>query len=388
MSINQHPPSDEAEVGSQNYSILKEPLIDPNKPKYLEHPEPKKKKYKNYKNAEQDAPNREKPTTANAQKGLLDLPAAMAAVDPQGISSIAPMMYSMLGQISAAASGSSESSRKVTIQDALTGALVNLNNTYGFDQLTLSLDTAIGSDRINLIDEKYRDIVKNAIAKLYMQYNVYRNSIPVTSLPTVTEIGPPPSPVVTIVPDFYVKQYYTPQNDPHPGYTQWLSQDKTTSVYTVKKVGDPIFSSATEETYSEAEDFLTSSLDPYVSTNTLTANLFNSFIVQADGMIEKSSQENSGGSGTSSQITSILMQLAGYVGTITKLQQSIQLPVSVLNKGSIASSQQDFLKNIAEVRRRKELAKQAAQPASALSSLGQISSLTSSAQSLYNTIKS
>lgn len=388
MAGNQHPPSDEAEVGSQNYSILKEPLIDPDKPKYLEHPEPKKKKYKNYKNAEQDAPNREKPTTSDAKKGILDLPAAMAAVDPSGISSVAPMMYSMLGQISSAASGSSESSRKVTLQDALNGALVNLNNKYGFDQLTLCLDNAIGNSKINLIDVKYRDIVKNAIALLYTQYNIYRNSIPVTSLPTVTSIGPAPSPVVTIVPNFYVKQYYTPANDPYPGYTHWLSQDRTTSVFTVKKVGDKIFSSATEETYSEAEDYLTSSLDPYVPTSTLTANIFNGFIVQADSLIQTTTQENTGGSSSSNQTMNVLMQLAGYVGIITQLQQSIQLPVSVLNKGSITSSQQDFLKNIAEVRRRKELAKQAAQPASALSALGQISSLSSSAQSVYNTIKS
>lgn len=388
MPGNQHPPSDEVEVGSQNYSILKEPLIDPDKPKYLEHPEPKKKKYKNYKNAEQDAPNREKPTTSDAKKGLLDLPAAMAAVDPSGISSVAPMMYSMLGQISSAASGSSESSRKVTLQDALNGALVNLNNKYGFDQLTLCLDNAIGNSKINLIDVKYRDVVKNAIALLYTQYNIYRNSIPVTSLPTVTSIGPAPSPVVTVVPNFYVKQYYTPANDPYPGYTQWLSQDRTTSVYTVKKVGDKIFSSATEETYSEAEDYLTSSLDPYVPTSTLTANIFNGFIVQADSLIQTTTQENTGGSSSSNQTMNVLMQLAGYVGIITQLQQSIQLPVSVLNKGSITSSQQDFLKNIAEVRRRKELAKQAAQPASALSALGQISSLSSSAQSVYNTIKS
>lgn len=384
----QHPPSDEAEVGSSNYYITGEPLIDPNKPKYLEHPEPKKKKYKNYKNAEKGAPNREKPTTSDAQKGLKDLPSAMAAVDPSGLSSVAPMMYSMLGQISAAASGSSDSSQKVTTEQAMTEALINLSNKYGFDYVTVVFNSAIGEGRLNLIDAEYRDMVKNSIAGLYMAYNTYGNTMPTTTYNTVTTIGPAPSPVVTIVPLYYVKQYYTPANDPHPGYTEWVSQDKTKTVYTQNQIGDNHYISASEETYSEAESYLTESLDPYVAANSLTASILNGLIIEAKKLIQQTTQENTGGSGSSSNLMNVLIQLAGYVGTITQLQQSIQLPVSVLNQGSIKSSQQDFLKNIAEVRRRKALAKQAAQPSSALSSLGQISGLSSSAQSLYNTIKS
>jgi hypothetical protein len=383
-----YPPKDDAEVGSQNYYITKKPLIDPEKPKYLEHPEPNKKKYKNYKNAEQGAPNRDKPTTADAVKGLLNLPSAMAAVDPSGISSVAPMMYSMLGQISAAASGSSQSSRKVTVQDALTGALAILSNKYSFDQITAAFDKALRGDGINLIDADHRDIVKNAVANLYNLHSLYGQAIPTSTYNTVTTVGKTPSPIVTTVPDFYVKQYYTPENDPYPGYTQWLSPDKTTSVYTQKTIGELVFSSPTEEVYSEAERFLAAALDPYIAANTLTAQILNDLINQADAKVDKDTQENAGGKNSSNQLMNILMQLAGYVGIISNLQQSIQLPVSVLNQGSIKSSQQDFLKNIAELRRRKALAKTAAQPASPAAALGQISGLSSSAQSLYNTIKS
>ena len=299
------------------------------------------------------------------------------------------MMYSMLGQISSAASGSSDSSQKVTTEQALTEALISLSNKYGFDYITVVFNSAIGEGKINLIDAEYRDLVKNAIAGLYTTYNAYQNTtMPTTTYNTVTTIGPAPSPVVTVVPTFYVKQYYTPANDPNPGYTEWRSQDGATTVYTQNQIGQNHYISSSEEAYSEATNYLINALDPYVSTNSLTASLLNGFIIQTKKLIKDNTQENSGGSSSSSNLMNVLIQLAGYVGSISQLQQSIQLPVSVLNQGSIKSSQTDFLKNIAEVRRRKALAKQAAQPASAVSGLGSISGLSSSAQSLYNTIKS
>jgi len=163
----------ELESGSQNYYILGEPLIDPEKSKYLNHPAPKKKKQKNYKNAEKGAPNRDKPTTASGKKGLKDLPSLMASVDPKGISSVAPMMYQMLGQISSASKGGSQSSRKKTVEDAFTGALSILANKYTFDYLTLVFDNALKDNKIKLITVEYQEVVKNALANLYTNYIQY-----------------------------------------------------------------------------------------------------------------------------------------------------------------------------------------------------------------------
>ena len=207
MTIEKEPP---VQVGAQNWSMLGKPLISPEDSKYLHHHSPQKKKYRNYKNAEIGAPNREKPTTAGAKKGLKDLPAAVAAIDPQGLSMIAPMMYKMLGQIAAAAGGASESTRKQTVEDALSGALAILSNKYTFEYLTLVFNNALQNDGIKLIDSGYQSVVKNALANLYKNYLTYgEGNIPETSYETVTTIGDAPSPLVTDVPDLYVQQYYT-----------------------------------------------------------------------------------------------------------------------------------------------------------------------------------
>lgn len=335
------------------------------------------------------APNKDKPTTADAKKGLLDLPAAMSAVDPQGLSSIAPMMYSMMGKIKASNAGSSQTTRKTTMQEALTGALSLLSNKYTFDNITDVFNKALSNGGIDLIDSEYRKVLINALANLYKNYVAYgEGNLPTSSYETVTQIGTAPTPVVTTVPDLYIKQYYPKDQDPYPGYIHWVSQDGTTSVYTQRTVGDLYYSTATEEVYSIIEQWLAESLEPYIIQNNLTAQILNNLLKEADNKIEKENDEATGGKNSSSQLMSILMQLAGYVGNIVNKQQSVQLPVSVLNKGSIQNSLQKYTKNIGQFKREKEWAKQATTLPSAASTIGNISNLSSSAIQLVNTIKS
>lgn len=363
----------ELEVGNQSHYVLDEPLINPEKSKYLNHPAPKKKKYKNYKNAEKGAPNRDKPTTASGKKGLKDLPSLMASVDPKGISSVAPMMYQMLGQIASASKGSSQSSRKQTVEDAFSGALSILANKYTFDYLTLVFDNALKDNKIKLITPEYQEVVKNALANLYTNYIQYGDgNFPVNEYTKITEIGEAPENVVTIVPDLYIQQYYIFEKDPYPGYIQWLSPDGTESVYTERKVGDYYYPSADEEIYSEAEQTLSTELEPYVENNNLTATILNDLLNSQESEVEANSEEKNNGKNASKQLVQNLMKLAGYAGVISELQQKLQLPISVLNQGAIKKSTDAFMKNIGKIKQEKEKAKQAAQPLSAVSALGNL----------------
>jgi hypothetical protein len=370
---------DELDAGiSFNYSLTKEGRIV-DYPPFANIPKPKKDGKPNYEgNAVPNAPNRDKPTTADAKKGLKDLPAAMAAVDPQGLSSIAPKMYQMLGQIAAAAGGASESTRKQTVEDALSGALAILSNKYTFEYLTLVFNNALKNNGIDLIDTGYQSVVKNALANLYKNYLIYgEGNIPETTYETVTTIGVEPTPLVTNVPDLYVQQYYTKENDPYPGYIEWISQDRSTSVYTERTIGDPYYSSPGEEVYSESETQLAVDLEPYVIENNLTAKILNDLLVNQETQVENSTAEKTGGKNSSKQLMSVLMQLAGYAGKIANLQQSLQLPISVLNQGGIKKSHESFMKNIGQLRQAKDKAREAAKPLSAaaglLSSVGAIS---------------
>lgn len=373
---------------SSNYSLTKSQRVS-EYPPYAHVPKPKNDGKENYANADQNAPNKDKPTTADAKKGLKDLPAAMAAVDPQGLSSIAPMMYQMLGQIASAASGASESTRKQTVEDALSGALAILSNKYTFEYLTLVFNNALQNDGIKLIDSGYQSVVKNALANLYKNYLIYgEGNIPETTYETVTIKGEQPFPLVTDVPDLYVQQYYTKQNDPYPGYIKWMSQDSANYVFTERTIGDPYYSSPGEEVYSESEIQLAISLEPFVIANNLSANDLNDLLVAQEEKVENSTAEKTGGKNSSKQLMSILMQLAGYAGQIANLQQSLHLPISVLNKGSIKNSNESFMKNIGQIRQAKDKARQAVKPLSAaeglLSSVGNISG-SSAAKTVVNT---
>lgn len=377
--------------GGENFFNTKNSLIGPKKPKYLEHPSPKKEKYRNYKNAEKGAPNRDKPTTAAAQKGLKDLPAAVAAVDPQGLSMVAPMMYKMLGQIQSATKGSSQSSRKVVIEDALSGALSILANEFSFDRITLVFDNALKNDAIKFIDKEYQEIVKNALANLFKNYALFgEGNLPYYTYQTVSIIGTPQTPLVTVVPDLYIQEYYTPSTDPYPGYIKWVSQDGNDYVFTERKIGDPYYTSPDEEVYSIAEQELAEALRPYIIEDNLTARILNDLLTQQDSNVRDNTAEKTGGKNSSKNVMELLMQLAGYAGIITNLQQKLQLPVSVLNQGSIKKSQEAFMRNIGQIRQEKEKAKKAAQPVSAVSSLLNVanptSKLSSTAANLYKEI--
>lgn len=385
------------EVTTAPYKRTNKPIVDDKKPEYVHPPKPQGLGDKNYAIAEKFAPNREKPTTADAVKGLLSLPSAMAAVDPQGLSSIAPMMYQMLGQIVSASSGSSQSSRKRVIEDSLSGALSILSNRYSFEVITTVFDNALKNGGIDQITPDYKDIVVNALANLYSNYENYVDGqFPVTERDTVTEkMEVPPSPLVTLVPDTYVQQYYTKANDPYPGYILWLSQDGESYVFTERQIGDIYYSTPDEEIYSISEEELALALDPYVALNNLTVRVLNELLAQQDSNVDENSQEKTSGKNVASQALSLLTQLSGYAGVIANLQQSIQLPQSVLNQSSIKKSHEAFVKNIGQLRQEKEKAKKASQPLTAAASLvsavsptSKIASLTGQAANLYNTIKS
>lgn len=313
----------------------------------------------------------EMPTTADATKGNKDLPSVISQVG--AAAAMLPNMYSMLGMINALIGGRSQTSRKGVIEDSLYGALVILVNKWGYDKVISVLNKALENNGIKLIDENYRDIVKNAIANLYKSAVEYGpNNIPVYSYSTVTTIGPEPIPIVTTVPDLYIQKYYVQSQDPYPGYIRWDSPDteNITYVFTERKIGDKYYTSPQEEIYSISEQELADGLETYIENENLTARILNNLLVQQDSNIENNTKEktlgkNSGGANS----LQLLMTLLGSIATMTNSQKSIQLPLSVLNQSSVSKSLSDFEKNQADAEKLLQQTKSAATPATAASSI-------------------
>jgi hypothetical protein len=313
---------------------------------------------------------KDKPTTADAQKGTKDLPSAVAQVG--NASALLPNMYSMMAMISSIMSGRSQTSRKKTIEDSLSGALAILVNKWSYDKVIRVLDAALANNKINLIDEVYRDIVKNAIANLYKAAVEFGpDNVPVYSYSTVTTIGPVPSPLVEIVPDLYVQEYFIQANDPYPGYIKWNSQDGSKFVFTERKLGDRYYVSPQEEIYSISETELAEALDPYIRDENLTASILNNLLREQDSNIAANSKEKTQGKNSSGEnALKLLQSLLGYISEMTNQQRSTQLPPSVLNKSSISTSLNNFETNMAELKDIKKKTKQAVTPLQSRNNIG------------------
>lgn len=312
----------------------------------------------------QKAEEAEKPTTADGERGNKDLPSVVSQVG--NAVSFLSSMYPMMGMVSALIGGRSQTSRKKVIETSLSGALALLVNKWGYDRVIDVFDVALQGENIKQIDEIYRQNVKNAIADLYQSAVEFgAENIPVTVYSTVTTIGPAPTPIVTVVPDLYVQQYYLQAQDPYPGYIRWNSQDGTDFVFTERKIGDIYYTSAQQEIYSIAEQELAEKLDPYIRDENLTAAVLNDLLREQDTNIQANTKEKTLGKGTGADGANALRLLFSLIGPIvaaTNAVKSAQLPLSVLNQGSISKSLEEYEKNQAEAAKIKQQLKQAATP--------------------------
>jgi hypothetical protein len=318
---------------------------------------------------------KEKPTSADGKKGLKDLPSVISQVG--NAASFLQSMYSQMGMVSALMSGSSQSSRKTTIEDSLSGALAILSNRWTYDVVIDVFDTALADDNILLIDKVYRDLVKNAMAKIYIAAIEYgTENIPVSEYTLVTEIGEPPINLVEEATDFYIQQYYLQSEDPYPGYIRWNSPDTDDFVYTVRTIGDIYYTSPQEEIYSISEQELAEDLNPYIENADLTATILNDLLKQQETNIENNTEEKTLGKGASGpNAAALAANLLGYMSSINNLQKSLQLPVSVLSQGKINTTLKGFEKQMTKLKSAKSMLKKAAVPPQAASALSAISGL-------------
>ena len=322
------------------------------------------------------APKAEIPTTASAKPGELDLPSILKKVDPNNLSSILPSMFQQFAKVNSVLNASAPSSRKVVIQDSLTGALQRLSNKYGFTKVIKAMDKALDNYGIDQIEESFVSIVENAIANLIQAVIQYGDNIPIADLPAVVYGTKIPSLVVTVVPDLSTKQYYTPETDPYPGYIHWISVDLI-SYYVRRGVTDYPFSSMEEETKVISELELADKLDPYVYNNTLTAALINQFLSEQDTYIDNTNMENNVGKNSSTDLAGLASSILGDVGTAVGAT-SQSLANSVLSATGINKALDEFTKNLSVLKKMKTDAEDIIKVASSLTTLPSVSSIVSS----------
>lgn len=305
---------------------------------------------------EKFAKNADKPTTASADKGEKDIPTIINSVDPNQTAQVLPMMYPKLMQmvsILGIGSGNNQDNNNYipsgigyVLYDSFTGALCLLVRSYGFEQVITVFILALDNN-VNSINPLYKDIVINSISKL-IQLALYFGplNIPVSKYDETYYGDIVPEPLVDTVPDLYVKQYYTFDSDPYPGYIQWNSPDNTKKVFTKRPAQSYVFSSSSQEIYSDSERELAKDLDVYIRNKNLTVSILNSILSKQTTNIEQNTLNNSVGNNVGKKSNLFGGMLGGQLQSLLNTFSNSQLPNSVLNKGSISQVLEQYKKDM------------------------------------------
>ena len=359
--------------------------------KYANPPAQKKEPKKLSDLREKVAPNADKPTSASADKQQQKLPEIMQKVDPQKKAQIIPEMYKQMQQLrnvlnAGAASGGGGSGGdqgqnsqgnvgggnaavNPFLEDALTGAFVNLSKIVGFEKVILIILFVLDNGGLEKIDSIYQQVVINAtlnFIKMALYYGP--NDIPVTKYNLVPEATSTTTPSNVIdykdVPSLYVRQWYPLDYNPYPAFIEWKSSDETITVYT-KNDSVYYFENSNEEIYYTIEtgltvdlrDYFVINFGVYILTPKILSDILNKYALVAEqynldmslgkdagsGLSQDqqnlNNSGNQGGGGGGNQMGQMMGTLQGQLGgKLKEHMQNImekQLPKSVNDKQKV-----------------------------------------------------
>lgn len=341
----------------------------------------------------------DKPTTAQAPPNK-DLASLIARVDPSGSAQAFPNLVKQFAQIASimaiahGGGGSSTaptSSQQITLSDAFSEALCILCNKTSFKQVMSILDTILINNGISRIDSGYQTIVKNGITNLLQKALIYgENKIPVIPDPVIV-YGKNTPPVYLIladkflVKDLAVKQYYSSNSDPYPGYITYLNSDKTYN-FVKRSSTDYPYSSVDEECLALAQKGIANDMYPYIMKTVLdpltnlpvimTPEILSTILINHKIIHENNAINYSIGKGSSSNLMSNLLSILGIIGGIVNLAQTSFNSRTILGS-EVLQALNDFSRDIAMAKKMTGLAQGAlgGGGVSALAGLAGVSSL-------------
>lgn len=338
------------------------------------------------------APNADRPTTAAAEPNQ-DLPGTVRQVDPQAASAVLQNMLSMLSMIVNMSNATSPAATTKIVTDALAGALAILANKYGFERVIDIFNNCLAGDGIERIAPEYRELVKEALAKLIE--NAAKNgpsALKLSEKPVVIKYqvgGTVPLPIFGFPPDLYVQQYYTVENDPYPGYIQWKGPNGD-FVYTVRGA-ELHFPTADDHIYSMAEEQLAKDLEPYIIRGSITPEELNFVLDKNSRQVQNNGMNKSVGQNSNQNLMQLLSMLLGILGSIINKSRSTHIPQSVMDQGSVNQSLERFSRNMSIAKRMQQESRNAFTLPGAASGLGNLpglNNLTQVAQQLAQVISS
>jgi len=301
----------------------------------------------------------DEPTTASAAPGK-DLAQIISQVDPAGSAQVFPNMirqFAMIKSVMNVAGGGGgrsaapTSSQTIVLSDAFSEALCILCNTTSFSEVMVALDHLLINNGISRIDAGYQTIVRNGITNLIQKALIFgENNIPVKPTPVVV-YGTKIPPTNLILPDIYsvldlaVKQYYTYNSDPYPGYITYINNDQTYSYVKRREIDYP-YENVDDECLSIAEKGIAYDLYAYVYTKTpISADNMNSILIKHKVSHEENAMHYTIGKNSNTNLMSNLSAILGIAGIIINLAQSSFLGKTILGS-EVSQALNAFSKNL------------------------------------------
>ncbi len=163
------------------------------------------------------------------------------------------------------------------------------------------------------------------------------------------------------IPDGYFQVYYFTDTDPYPGYMQWEGPNGE-RVFCNRPANMPYVATPSEDVINAGIFAMINDLITLIKAGKLTIAEMTTVIENGTSAVQNQGLQNTHGKGSGGNNTMNMIQsLLGVLGQLIGEMGQKQFPESVLDQGKVQKTMEDFQLKNANLRRKKQLAKQSVQ---------------------------
>jgi hypothetical protein len=306
------------------------------------------------------------PTTASAAKlsgaHILDV---IKQVDPNSKSASLPNMVGKYNEVRNIMSMTSPGGITNMLGGSMTNLISNIGAQFGLKNAIAIFNTAMKFDGANALDPAVKEAIRIGMVAAMKSAKsnggkpvVYQP--PASSVVSVNTPAPPLALMVTTPPQGYIQQYYDINNDPFPGYIQWLGPTNDFK-YTLRN-GEPNYSSAQEHVQHNSYQGMQAQLGSSLKTGNISQKELAKLLNGSAASLAADALTKVLGHGIDlNSIADFAKKLLGGLGGFIQGIIGGHLPKSVLDKDA-ADSVNAYTKNQAVLKKKKDNVKAALQP--------------------------
>lgn len=232
-------------------------------------------------------------------------------------------------------------------REALYLALIDLMNSVGADLNTNSYISISQAQKVTI--DRYKDHVTLATVSETPLTEVYSITLPGEYVESIENI-----------PVGYIQVFYFTEVDPYPGYMEWLGPEGQ-RLFCDRPSDRPYAATPEEDAMNAAILTIIEELLELIRDGRLTISKTIELTQAARQAATAQGMENTHGNGMSNMgnMMGMIQQILGMLGQLIQQAQQNHLPESVLEKGSMQKTLENYSKKGTDLRRKKKMAKQA-----------------------------